>query len=293
MKRRRFLQIAAAAALTPRGAVAETRSRIALGAETRITLYGPREMTGPALAEVEALLDHVEALFSLYRPTSALSQLNQSGALDAPSPTFLDLLQLSRRLHDQTAGRFDPTIQPLWRALAEGRDPSAARRLIGFDRVQIGADRITLGPGQQLTLNGIAQGYATDLVTAALARHGLTRALVNIGEHRGLGGPWRVGLSDPAHGALGQITLTDRAVATSSPGALHLSGSEAHILNPLGGSAAQWSTVSVTADRAALADGLSTALCFADLAEIRSIAARMEENVTIRLIDHSGDLRTL
>lgn len=55
-----------------------------------------------------------------------------------------------------------------------------------------------------LTLNGIAQGYITDRVTQLLRNGGLDRALVDMGEIRGLnqnvaGTPWQVGLANPGH----------------------------------------------------------------------------------------------
>lgn len=295
MNRRRFLQITAAAACLPAGARAErlTRRRVAFGAETELTLYGPRELAEPALAEAEALIDRVDALFSLHRPFSALSKLNREGVLEDPPPEMVEILTLSGQLHRATGGSFDPTVQPLWRALAEGRATGPARRLVGFDRIRIAPDRVALDTGQALTLNGIAQGYATDLVADALARHGLDRALVEIGEHRALGGPWRLGLEDPAHGILGQVTISGRAIATSSPGAVTLAGGETHILNPLADNAPLWSTVSVEADSAALADGLSTAFCLLPADRISTTCAGLAGEQRVRLVSADGSLTTV
>lgn len=291
MNRRRFLSIAAACALYPGAGVASAR-RIAMGAEVQITLHGPPSVTGPALDEAFALLDGIERLFSLHR-ASALTRLNATGRLVPPPPGMVRLLTLCRDLHAVTEGLFDPSVQPLWQALATGADPAAARRAVGFDRVQIGADAVTLGTGQALTLNGIAQGWATDRVTEALAARGLRRALVNAGEFRALGGPWRIGIEDPQAGRLGMVTLDGGAVATSSPGAMALGGGAGHILNPLGDRPAPWRTVSVMAPTAALADALSTAFCLATRDRIAAIRARLDVPVTVRAVDGAGDLRTL
>ena len=85
-------------------------------------------------------------------------------------------------------------------------------------------DRVALiRHGAAITLNGIAQGYATDRVVDMLRQAGLSTTLVNMGEIRAIGArpdgaPWRVGLADPDRpGALTEtVDLVDRAVATSA-----------------------------------------------------------------------------
>ena len=295
MRRRRFLQIAAAtaAAAALPGAVRVERARwtgIALGADCSVTLCGPG--AAEALAALPPLLDRIVRLFSLHAPNSSLAQLNTTGRLADPAPEMCGLLALCDRIHRATGGWFDPTVEPLWQALATGGDRVAARAALGWDRVALGR-AVQLGPGQALTLNGIAQGFASDLVRTQLARAGFTQALVNIGEYAALGGPWRLGLADPAFGLMATRTLSGGAVATSSPAALRVGG-EAHILNPLEAAAPPlWSTVSVEADSAALADGLSTALCFAPPARIRAIRAALPGTGRITLVDGNGDLTTL
>ncbi len=294
MKRRRFLTISAAMALVPRGLAAEERrwTGQALGAEVSIALHGPAERTVAALKDCTALLQEIEAEFSLYDPASALSQLNRDGILPRPSPNMHFLLGLVGELNRMTLGRFDPTVQPLWLALANGGDVAAARQSIGWRRVRTSVARIELAPGQALTLNGIVQGFATDLVTGVLEAHGFERALVQVGEMRGLGGPWTVGISDPVAGLVTTRDLTSRAIATSSPSALML-GDNGHILDPIEESAPRWSTVSVEAGSAALADGLSTALVFADLAEVKRIKAEAPGDIRVLLVDAEGNLRTV
>ncbi|MGR3632689.1 MAG: FAD:protein FMN transferase [Limimaricola soesokkakensis] len=290
--RRRFLAIAAATLAAPGAVHAEDWRGTALGAEAAITLSGPRREVEAALAEARATLERMEALFSLHRPDSALSRLNATGRLDAPAPEFMAVIDLCAAAHAATGGRFDPTVQPLWRALAEQGDVPAAAARIGWGRVARGAG-LRLGPGQALTFNGIAQGYASDRVAEGLATRGFERALVNIGEMRALGGPWRIGIEDHARGLLGQATLTGGAIATSSPGALFLPGGASHILDPRSGGAVPpaWSSVSVEADSAALADALSTAFCLMERDEIAAL--RVAGLRRVRLVDALGDLTTL
>ncbi|MBP1804856.1 FAD:protein FMN transferase [Rubellimicrobium aerolatum] len=289
MRRRRFLSILAAAALAP-GLPRAQESRIALGAEARMTLYGPPAVTARARGRAWEEIVRIERVFSLHDPASALARLNAAGRLDAPPPELLEVLALAAQLHTATGGRFDPTVQPLWLAHAGGGDVEAARRLVGWDGVAATPEAVTLRAGQALTLNGIAQGYATDRVTAVLAEEGLTHALVEMGEFRALSGPFRLGVEDPEHGRLGQVTLVDRACATSSPGAMTLPDGAAHILDPRGAGPV-WSTVTVTAPTAAVADGLSTALCLTPAAEARGILERMDARATA--VTPGGDLLTL
>jgi thiamine biosynthesis lipoprotein len=69
-------------------------------------------------------------------------------------------------------------------------------------------------------------------------------------------------------------------------------GGQPHILHPKG-QPARWSTVTVQADSAALADGLSTALVFATRDQTRRIRDRLAGVQTITLIDTAGDLTTI
>lgn len=283
MNRRRFLALAAAAAATP--AAAETRWQgRAFGADSQLVLHGPMHAAEAALAGLPALIDRIEAEFSLHRP-SALTRLNATGRLADPSPAFRAVVELADAVHRLTEGAFDPSVQPLWQAAAEGR---AASDPIGWHRVRRTAG-IALEPGMALTFNGIAQGFGADAVKAHLAAHGFDHALIDMGEQAALGGPFRLGLIDPAHGQLASRRLTDCAIATSSPMAT-LVGGQPHILHPKG-LPPLWSTVSVEARTAALADALSTALVF--LPAERIAALRHPGLIRVTLIDAGGNLTTI
>ncbi len=294
--RRRFLTISAAAAVSGSGARAAQHSwrGHALGAEVGVTLVADTARFAGLVSLITAELRRIEALFSLYDPGSDLVRLNSTGVLERPAPEMVDLLVRAGRLHRATGGRFDPTVQPLWRALATGGDTAQARRRIGWHRVAIGRDRIRLGHGQALTLNGIAQGFATDRIAALMRAEGMTRVLVDIGEFSATGGPWRIGIADPARGLIATPVLHDTAIATSSPAALRLPDGSAHILDPRDGKGrAPWSTVSVQADSATVADGLSTALCLAQLDEAHTILRRLPGVSRVTLVDPAGAVRRL
>ncbi|WP_298974393.1 FAD:protein FMN transferase [uncultured Roseobacter sp.] len=290
LTRRRFLTITAGFACAPRLAQANTWQGRAFGSDVAITLRGPRQDTEIALNRARAQIVEIEKLFNLYDPGSALSHLNRRGVLRNPDPRFFALMQAADQAFDLTGGLFDPTVQPLWRAFASGEGIPAARDAVGWKRVRFNRGEITLDAGQALTFNGIAQGFATDLVTELLRDQGLQKVMVNIGEYRAMGGPWRLGLSDPALGHLGTRTLTDAAIATSSPGAMSL-GRADHILHPIADP--QWSTVSVEAQTATLADSLSTALTLAKTDQIKEIQKPRTDLGRVTLVSKSGEVITL
>ncbi|MEX0350840.1 MAG: FAD:protein FMN transferase [Paracoccaceae bacterium] len=272
LSRRRFLTMSAACAAIPAYAVTPAQWRgVALGANARLRLDGLSEAeAAPVIAAVEAELARLEDIFSLYRPSSELCRLNRDGYLPAPAPELLHVLSLCSTLHNASGGAFDPTVQPLWHALAAGADAvkvAAARDTIGWSQVAFSADAIRLPyPGRSaLTLNGIAQGAVTDRIADLLRSFDLRHVLVDMGEitaigPRADGRNWRVGLAGPEGAVLKRIAVRDRAVATSAPDSILLTAGQGHILNPTG-SRPHHQLISVSASTAALADGLSTALC--------------------------------
>jgi len=227
VSRRRFLIISAAALAAPgtaqsAGTTARWRGH-ALGAAASMTIAGVSPVAArPVFARLEAELDRLEGIFSLYRADSALVRLNRDGRLDAPPPELLEVLALSDAIHAASRGAFDPTVQPLWRALATGGDASVARSRIGWSNVHVSSRQVRLErPGMALTLNGIAQGYVTDRISALLRAQGLGDVLVDIGEiaasgRKSDGTPWMAGIADPQGHIRHRVVLRDRALATSA-----------------------------------------------------------------------------
>lgn len=285
LTRRRFFTLSAAALALPSGAHAEPAARwqgVALGAPASMILAGVTPIAArPVFAAIEAELLRLERIFSLYRADSALVQLNRSGRLRRPPPELLEVLTLADMLHAATAGAFDATVQPLWLARASGGPEGAAKALTGWEWVRFDAGGVTLArPGMALTLNGIAQGYITDRIADLLAGRGFGDVLVDMGEvaargQAGDGTGWRAGIATPEGRITQRLTLRDRALATSAPFGTRLTGGAAHILDP-GGRTPTSRLVSVSAPRAALADGLSTALCLLDAEEMLRALARFE-----------------
>ncbi|AXT37175.1 FAD:protein FMN transferase (plasmid) [Phaeobacter sp. LSS9] len=291
--RRHFLTIsAAAAAFSSLGTAAQpvhVWQGVALGARTTLRLSHPDAEAISARVATE--ISRLEDIFSLYRPDSALMQLNRTGAVQAPPFELLECLSLAAAVHRSSGGAFDPTVQPLWAAYAKasalGDAPTVqalqhARARMGWQRVEIAEGRIALGQGMALTLNGIAQGYIADRVARFLESEGLSNVLIDTGELRALGShpdghAWPVRLTSG-----GQVPLASRALATSAPlgTTFDEKASRGHILDPRNGTPARniWREVSISADSAALADALSTAACLLDSrAEIDACVAGFKD----------------
>lgn len=258
--RRGFL-LAAACAVGPGAPRAETLvwRGAAMGGEATIRLTGPRDAAESALAAVEAEIRRLEHVFSLHDPDSALARLNAAGALDGPPLALVDAIGAADRWRRLSDGAFDARVQPLWRALAEGRDAAAARAALARPwnaDVSAGPAALRLAPGVALTLNGLAPGMIADAVTALLIRRGFAGAQVDAGEMR-LTGRRRVPVALPELGV--SLRLARVAVAVSRPGVLTLPGGVGHILTR-DGAAPAWEAVAAFAPTAAEADALSTAV---------------------------------
>lgn len=238
-----------------------TRTSHALGTEVAITAVHDRP--DAAIDEAFAELDRIEDIMSLYRPHSELCRLNAAGRLDRPHPYLVRVLRHARAMAERSGGGFDPTVQPLWTLYARHSNPDdasirAARALVDWKKLSISDDRVTLEPGMAVTLNGIAQGFALDRVTAVLRSRGIERSLINTGEIGSLGGPWKVGIQHPrrADAYVELARLDGRCMATSGD-----YNTAHHIFDPHTGRLPEhFSSVTVVARTGLEADALSTAV---------------------------------
>jgi FAD:protein FMN transferase len=292
--RRQFIITASAfGAIFSSGVLAATRSDLlpvvwqgaVLGAEASIQLYhADPKWAQQQLSLCQQEIDRLENLFSLYRPTSSICQLNKAGVLNNPDIDFVGLLSMATAFSDKSDGVFDVTVQPLWALYADHfsksnpdpKGPAADQILktlqkIGSENISIASDRVSfLKEGMGITLNGVAQGYITDKVTDMLRNAGFENVLVSLGEQYALGQKpdahkWRVGILSPTdgHSKIKTIELENAAIATSGGyGSPFSSQSNLnHLIDPRVGSCAELHrSVSVIAKTAVKADMVSTAL---------------------------------
>lgn len=286
----------------------DQRSGIAFG--TLVTIkarHDDKRTLDTALDAAWAEVMAIEAAASLYSPHSAISHLNRTGKLtDAPA-VLRDLLAEALAISELTDGAFDPTVQPLWTiyadAKAQGRLPDraeleAARSRIGWRGISLCDREVSLAaPGMAITLNGIAQGYATDRCLAALRAHGIENAFLDTGELGALGrrdasNGWAAGVADPRkEGAYAAIVKPFEGVlATSGDYATRFSDDYAahHVFDPATLASPQLTaSVSVLARSGARADGLATALMVLEPKAALALAARA--GVEVLIIAKSGE----
>ena len=238
---------------------------------------------------VEAELAAVDLAFSQWREDSEIARLNRH-ASTAPFPAserFCGVLRQALDVAVATEGAFDPTVKPLSDLYRRAkRDPqhhldpaatAAARELVDFHRIAVRDGAVVKQrPDVQVDLDGIVAGAAADAIAARLEAIGVTSFYLEItGEvlcrgEKAPGDPWRVGVVDPEYDASGGDvairTLPLRgAVCTSGDyrnGFVDDGRFVHHVFDPRTGGNAPHHVVSVSvlADRCALADALGTAL---------------------------------
>jgi thiamine biosynthesis lipoprotein len=209
-------------------------------------------------AGVAGWVEKFEQRFSRFVPESLISRANAAAGIEAVAvgPEDEELLSLCDWFHWATQGVFDPALLPviqLWdyhqprnKTPDEGTVGDALR-LCGWKKVQREKGRLFLPEkGMGLDVGGIGKEYAVDRVFELAARRGIRNILVNFGRDLRVhgeppeGGPWRIGLEDPADQGRcwGGVAVHDRAVTTSGNYLRHFTveGRQfGHILDPRSG----------------------------------------------------------
>ncbi|MGJ8643132.1 MAG: FAD:protein FMN transferase [Luteolibacter sp.] len=268
-----------------------TFTAIAFGTDVHFQTHGISEATFDDISEKCSLrLRDIESLFSLYDPESAISRLNRDGNLENPHPEFLKLVRLALSFGEKTNGIFDITVQPLWNWRTQWKSSNLTERaeleksswdetlaLVDYRKVTATESAISFEkPDMAITLNAIAQGYATDEIISLLKRNGIKSALVNIGEYAAIGlapdgAPWEIELA--ANGEKVPL-LSGRALAVSAGSGYTFDpeGRFHHIFRPADGANTRpKSSIIVTSPSATTADALSTTFSIATTAERKAI----------------------
>lgn len=263
-----------------------------------------------ALNAAVKAIRHVERQMSLFDADSALSQLNRTGRLAHADRDLLSVLRLSQQVGHSSAGSFDISMQPLWqlwsRATEEHRLPSKkeierAQHMVNLRALELSSTTVRLNAqGAALSLNGVAQGYASDLARQTLQKQGIRHALIDTGETSLLGrapnaSPWRLKIEDAianpgkpeqVRAGSGPILQSDgRAMATSSDAHTIFSADRRHhhILDPRTGYSPQyWSSVTVLAPSCATADALTKVFFMLPPARIEAECRRWGVDVVLQ-----------
>jgi len=186
---------------------------------------------------VSARVARLEALWSVFRPTSELSRLaaHAGDPCMVVAPATADIFRHAHKLHALTHGALDITsgsLVRLWRVAAErGYTPTseeltAARALVNIADLEVTeTDRARLRRmGQQLDLGAIGKGYAAERCIELYIQQGARHAMIDLGGNVAVlgskpdGSAWRVGIQAPTGRRgehLGYLEVRDCSVVTS------------------------------------------------------------------------------
>ena len=203
----------------------------AMGTVHTVTIF---DAEGPeAASDARAYLLDLHRAWSCFQGDSLISQINQAAGRQpvAVDEDTFEVLRQAKRYGRFTEGAFDVTVGPLadlWRRAMEERQLPGdeavwqALALVNFANVTLDEEAHTVlleKAGQRIDLGGIAKGYAVDELRKRLRRHGVHRALLDLGGTvAALGCGLPVGIRDPfrLHGApMGTLMLEDRIAVTS------------------------------------------------------------------------------
>ena len=264
-------------------------AQVEMGVQFTITLYASDEIVANRAAEAAfRRVAELNAIMSDYDAESELMRLSRTAGQGKPvtvSPELWFVLSRSVQLSKQSGGAFDVTVGSvvrLWRRARRQHDLPSRDRLsdalaaVGYKYLRFDDSKRTVEltrSGTRLDLGGIAKGYAGDEVLAVLARHGITRALVDAGGDVVIGDPppntpgWRIGvapLEKPDGPPSRFLLLANVAVATSGDAFqyVEIDGRRySHIVDPKTGlGLTDHSSVTVVAADGTTADGLASAV---------------------------------
>ena len=242
--------------------------------------------------KIDTRLEDINRVFSTYLEDSEISRfnaLNKTGEKFRVSDDFIEVMRVGRKIHQQSDGAWDGTVNPLVDLWGFGPNPGEKKmpaagaikeRLdrVGFDRIQIIAPNFMVKNSASMTLdlNSIAKGFAVDQVSQLIAAGGFENYLVEIGGEVYAAGlrkdskNWRIGINKPQKDAAFNevykvVSLSNKAFATSGDyrNFFEINGVRySHVIDPRSGYPVANGVVgvSIIANNCTLADGLATAI---------------------------------
>ena len=239
--------------------------------------------------DIDSVFAVINQSLSTYIPESDISRINNGDTTVVVDRMFQEVLDLSKSIHQETNGFFDPTVGTLVNAWGFGPERQISMDSLKIDSLlnYVGLNKITLddsnhivkdNPNIYLDFNAIAKGYAIDRLAAMLDAKGIENYLIEVGGELVAKGKntikdkfWIVGIDDPEM-EVNRFTkilihLNDRALASSGnyrkfridekTGKKYV-----HTVNPKTGYTQVSNTLAVTilADNCATADAYATAL---------------------------------
>jgi thiamine biosynthesis lipoprotein len=269
--------------------------------------------------DIDSVFIAINHSLSTYIPESDISRINQGDSLVVVDKMFEDVFELSKSIHADTEGYFDPTVGTLVNAWGFGPEQQitldslkvdSLLNYVGLDKVSINSEKQVVKTNKNIYLdfNAIAKGYAIDRIAAMLNAKGVKNYLIEVGGELVAKGrniisnkSWVVGIDDPQmqtdRATKILIHLNDRALASSgnyrkfrideSTGKKYV-----HTVNPKTGFTQISNTLAVTilADDCATADAYATAFMAMNLDEaFKLINENKNLEAYIIYLDENGD----
>ncbi|TKC01788.1 FAD:protein FMN transferase [Pedobacter cryotolerans] len=242
-------------------------------------------------SQIDSILNVVDLSMSLYKPNSTISKFNAMPAGKIKVDPHMNIvLKKSFQINKETDGFFDITIQPLmrlwgfYRAQAQKNLPDT-NKINALLKTSIGMNKIKLkrkslskqNRSIEIDLNGIAQGYAVDVVADFVASKGIKSYVFELGGEIRAKGPKpdgsqiKIGIEGPTTNEFENpdmkhiISFKQGAVTTSGSYRKYISfngKNYGHIINPKTSYPINNGIISVTifAEKAIDADGYDNAL---------------------------------
>lgn len=259
-----------------------------MGAEVRITAWTTDERAALAAFEtVFAEFERLESIMSIWRDGSDVQRLNAAAGLHAV-PVGRDMqrvLRDARQVSEWTGGKFDVTfgaLAGLWKfdhdqdnTVPDAAAVRARLPLVDYNALEVdqrAGTAFLIAAGMRVHLGGIGKGYAIDRGVEILRGRGMRDFMIQSGGDLYVAGthgdrPWRVGIRDPrgpADRTIAALDLTDGTFSTSGDYERFFMKDGRryhHILDPDTGEPARGcQSVTIVAESAAIADGLSTGI---------------------------------
>lgn len=256
---------------------------------------------------IDSVFAAVNKSMSTYIPSSDISKINNGDSTLVVDQMFKEVFKLSKKIHENTDGYFDPTVGTLVNAWGFGPGKQieldstkvdSLLQYVGFQKVKLTDNGKILKKNADIKFdfNAIAKGYAIDRLALLLEQRGISNFLVEVGGEVVTKGrnqikdkDWVVGIDDPegeGRTAVKKIiNLKNRAMASSGNYIKFRVDAKTgekyvHTIDPKTGYTRNSSTLAATvlAENCAKADGYATAFMAMELVAVKN------------LLEHQNDL---
>jgi len=254
--------------------------------------------------EITEELERINQIFSNWVSDSEINRFNHTN-VNQPfslSKEFQEVFEISKKIHLETGGYFDPGINDLINNLGFGEKP--AKKINSVDDLKKLANHSTIASIDlksnqlvkrdevQVNFSAIAKGYAVDLLADLLISNGHQNFLIEIGgevfaQGKKNSDPWKIGIQSPENHQSLSIPIHNEGVATSG-NYLNFTLVDhqkvGHILNPKTGISENnhLFSVSVIHPKVAIADAYATALMAMPIDEAKRLI--LKEKLKVILI---------